>query len=84
MPCIRVGLNEWILVNKANHNIIKGAHQLMVNRHEIIYLAQQKNLKDTGKISKNFSRSIALKTDLNYLPPSHLQHKDSLPSASLK
>ena len=84
MPCIRVGLNEWIVINKSNHNAIKGAYQLMVNRHENIYLAQQKNLKETGKNSKYFSKSIALKTDLNYLPPSHLQHKDSLPPASLK
>jgi len=84
MPRIRVGFNEWIVINKSNHNAIKGAYQLMVNRHENIYLAQQKNLKETGKNSKNFSKSIALKTDLNYLPPSHLQHKDSLPPASLK
>ena len=70
MPCIRVGLNEWIVVNKANHNTIKGIHQLMVNRHENMRLVQQKNLKDTGKYSKNFSKGIALKSDLNYLPPS--------------
>jgi len=84
MPRIRVGLNEWIVINKANHNAIKGAYQLMVNRHENMRLAQQKSLKETGKNSKNFSKGIALKTDLNYLPPSHLQHKDSLPPASLK
>jgi hypothetical protein len=46
------------MVNKANHNTIKGAHQLMVNRHENTHLAQQKNLKDTGKNQKTFQKTL--------------------------